>query len=294
MHFRHIAAGGLGALRIGLCSLAVAQLSFGATVTSAAANRSLDTRTPIKHVIVIIGENRSFDHVFATYVPKKGESVNNLLSEGIVALDADKNATPGPNFKKAHQLAASDQGGADTFLLSPPKSEFPKNQRERIFSSRKYLRRRHYPACLRRGNRIRFGCRVLSRFGERRHRPRGSYPRHAYYQSHGFACRAISADERQHLPVPGLCREPGAPLLSDVAAVELQRRERHALEPAPTAPLSRRSAPPTPTPSLVSPRTTWRARPRRPPLERVRRLSASTTCSRATRPTSRASRTITP
>jgi phospholipase C len=120
MHFRHIAAGGLGALRIGLCSLAVAQLSFGATVTSAAANRSLDTRTPIKHVIVIIGENRSFDHVFATYVPKKGESVNNLLSEGIVALDADKNATPGPNFKKAHQLAASDQGGADTFLLSPP------------------------------------------------------------------------------------------------------------------------------------------------------------------------------
>ena len=29
-----------------------------------------DTTTPIKHVIVIIGENRSFDHVFATYQPK--------------------------------------------------------------------------------------------------------------------------------------------------------------------------------------------------------------------------------
>src|SRR5580658_3541040 len=29
-----------------------------------------DTRTPIKHVLVIIGENRSFDHVFATYKPK--------------------------------------------------------------------------------------------------------------------------------------------------------------------------------------------------------------------------------
>jgi phospholipase C len=32
------------------------------------------TQTPIKHVIVIIGENRSFDHVFATYVPPPGQS----------------------------------------------------------------------------------------------------------------------------------------------------------------------------------------------------------------------------
>ena len=28
-----------------------------------------DTKTPIKHVIIIIGENRTFDHVFATYKP---------------------------------------------------------------------------------------------------------------------------------------------------------------------------------------------------------------------------------
>src|SRR5271156_3720048 len=123
MHFRHIAAGGFGALRLGICSLALAQLSFGATLTSAAANHSLDTRTPIKHVIVIIGENRSFDHVFATYVPKRGESVNNLLSEGIIK----KDGTPGPNFEKAHQLAATDSHN-DPFLLSPRKSEFPNNQ----------------------------------------------------------------------------------------------------------------------------------------------------------------------
>jgi phospholipase C len=85
-----------------------------------------NTTSPIKHVIVIIGENRSFDHVFATYVPKNGETVNNLLSEGIVKADG----TPGPNFRKAHQLAASDLGattGGDAFLLSPPKSEFPGN-----------------------------------------------------------------------------------------------------------------------------------------------------------------------
>lgn len=31
------------------------------------ADASTKTVTPIKHVIVIIGENRTFDHVFATY-----------------------------------------------------------------------------------------------------------------------------------------------------------------------------------------------------------------------------------
>src|SRR5690349_11351268 len=36
--------------------------------------------TPVKHVIVVIGENRTFDHVFATYVPRGGDRVSNLLS----------------------------------------------------------------------------------------------------------------------------------------------------------------------------------------------------------------------
>ena len=68
---------------------------------------------------MIIGENRSFDHVFATYVPKKGEKVWNLLSEGIVNADG----TPGPNFSKAEQNAATDTA-PDAFLLSPPKTTF--------------------------------------------------------------------------------------------------------------------------------------------------------------------------
>lgn len=61
--------------------------------------------TPINHVIVIIGENRSFDHVFATYVPVQGQAVRNLLSEGIVTLNTNKHAIPGPNFAMAHQAA---------------------------------------------------------------------------------------------------------------------------------------------------------------------------------------------
>ena len=52
------------------------------------------TTSPIKHVIVIVGENRTFDHVFATYQPQKGQTVANLLSKGIIHADG----TPGPNF----------------------------------------------------------------------------------------------------------------------------------------------------------------------------------------------------
>ena len=119
----------LHGLRMTAASVAVLQMSIGPALAAVPApDRSGETATPIKHVIVIIGENRSFDHVFATYVPKRGQRVHNLLSEGIIQLDANKNALPGPNFHKAQQLAAVDQGGQDTFLLSPPKQEFPNNQ----------------------------------------------------------------------------------------------------------------------------------------------------------------------
>jgi phospholipase C len=63
------------------------------------------TASPIKHVIIIIGENRTFDHVFATYVPKQGETVSNLLSKGIVNGDG----TPGPNYLLSAQYSASDK-----------------------------------------------------------------------------------------------------------------------------------------------------------------------------------------
>ena len=75
--------------RLGMVALAISQMTYGAlpvwaateTTDNAAADQSRNTTSPIKHVIVIIGENRSFDHVFATYEPaKRGESVWNLLS----------------------------------------------------------------------------------------------------------------------------------------------------------------------------------------------------------------------
>jgi phospholipase C len=60
------------------------------------------TATPIKHVIVVLAENRSFDHLFGLYKPPAGQTVFNILSEGIVKDDG----TPGPNFLKATQYEA--------------------------------------------------------------------------------------------------------------------------------------------------------------------------------------------
>ena len=85
-----------------------------APAVAGAEDNSSRTRTPIQHVIVIIGENRTFDHVFATYKPRRGESVSNLLAKGIVREDG----SPGPNFSLASQSFASDTS-ADGYRLSP-------------------------------------------------------------------------------------------------------------------------------------------------------------------------------
>ncbi|MGA7262368.1 MAG: alkaline phosphatase family protein [Stellaceae bacterium] len=91
--------------------LSAAALAGVATVTPAhsagpdPAADQLQTATPIKHVIVVIGENRSFDHIYGTYIPKSGDSILNLLSEGIVGADG----SPGPNFAAAKQFTTSGQ-----------------------------------------------------------------------------------------------------------------------------------------------------------------------------------------
>jgi phospholipase C len=128
MSIRRLARFATQCLCSGLASIALFQFVFGATLAAAASRPASGdnfTTSPIKHVIVIIGENRSFDHVFATYQPTNGQTVHNLLSEGIITLGPSLEALPGPHFEKAHQLSATD---TDTFLLSPPKQEFPSDQ----------------------------------------------------------------------------------------------------------------------------------------------------------------------
>jgi phospholipase C len=84
-------------------------------------SRDLVTQTPIKHVIIIVGENRTFDDVFATYVPvhTSRDRVWNLLSEKIINPDG----TPGINYSKAIQSSASTSG-SPFYQLAPPSTAY--------------------------------------------------------------------------------------------------------------------------------------------------------------------------
>src|SRR5262249_45379135 len=86
---------------IGIGSAQVALMSYGlAAAEEGKDHDGVKTATPIKHVIVLIGENRTFDNVYGTYVAKHGQSVGNLLSLGIV----NANGTPGPRRDAAKQF----------------------------------------------------------------------------------------------------------------------------------------------------------------------------------------------
>jgi phospholipase C len=96
-----------------LSGLALSASAQAAPVSDTAVD-SIGTATPIKHVIIIVGENRSFDHIFATYAPKrKGERVLNLLSERIINADG----TPGPAFSRAHQFQITSAPNGGKFFI---------------------------------------------------------------------------------------------------------------------------------------------------------------------------------
>ena len=114
-----------------LAAVALATLMAGQTGTSIARASELreddspkKTETPIERIIVIIGENRTFDNVYGTYVPKQG-TVWNLLSRGIVNNDG----SPGPNKDAAKQFKIDTIDPAlyfvsTTKLISPNKAAY--------------------------------------------------------------------------------------------------------------------------------------------------------------------------
>jgi phospholipase C len=104
-------------LKCGAMMLIALQVLAGMPVSAYAQTATPVTTTPIKHVIVIIGENRTFDHVFGTYTPKAGETVDNLLSKGIVKADGK----PGPNYSLSAQFSAVDSTteGNGAYAISP-------------------------------------------------------------------------------------------------------------------------------------------------------------------------------
>jgi phospholipase C len=79
----------------------------GVLIAAATANAwAREATTPIQHVIVVVGENHTFDNLFGTYKPRPGQTIENLLSKGIVNADG----TPGPNFHRAIQRIGISDG----------------------------------------------------------------------------------------------------------------------------------------------------------------------------------------
>ena len=93
---------------VALSAMLAGQLQVVPRVYAAGDDRGGDrtrTETPIEHLIVVIPENRSFDHTFGTYHPRHGQFVSNLLSKGIVNADG----TPGPKFAAGVQFTVPPQ-----------------------------------------------------------------------------------------------------------------------------------------------------------------------------------------
>jgi phospholipase C len=91
--------------------IAVATLACMASASNSA--HAAGTTTPIKHLIVVVGENVSFDTLYGTYVPPRGQSVFNLVSQGIVKTDG----TPGANYSRTVQKQANNDTGL--YTLNP-------------------------------------------------------------------------------------------------------------------------------------------------------------------------------
>jgi phospholipase C len=113
-----------------LCTsiLAVSVFGYAAAGNSAGGGKdtdpadSLATESPIKHVIILIGENRGLDHTFGVYTPKgQGQTISNILSKGIVNQDG----TPGPNYSLALQYAVSPQ--SSYYVGAPNSAKTPYN-----------------------------------------------------------------------------------------------------------------------------------------------------------------------
>ena len=96
------AATALAALLLASCAAAPSERDAGER-----------TATPIEHLIVVVGENLSFDNLFATFRPAPGQSVANLLSKGIVNADG----SPGPDVALAQQHEAAPR---QRYEVTPP------------------------------------------------------------------------------------------------------------------------------------------------------------------------------
>jgi len=86
---------------IGLQRCVIGLAAMGSVASGAHA-----ATTPIEHVVIVVGENHTFDNVFGVYRPLHGQTIQNLRSLGIV----HDNGNPGPNLHFAVQRQALQTG----------------------------------------------------------------------------------------------------------------------------------------------------------------------------------------
>ena len=96
-------SGSSRSLRIATTTLAMS-LAFSIAAPAHADESTHDTTTPIRHLIVVVGENHTFDNVYGTYRPPRGQRIDNLLSKRIVNADG----SPGPRFALGEQRIGQD------------------------------------------------------------------------------------------------------------------------------------------------------------------------------------------
>jgi phospholipase C len=101
-------------LAMGITSALLSPLTLASENHGDHGGKKPKTTTPIEHVIVIVGENHTFDNLFGAWKPQNGAKVNNLLAKGIINADG----TPGPNFNLSAQQQASDSD-SDGYSLAP-------------------------------------------------------------------------------------------------------------------------------------------------------------------------------
>ena len=95
-------------------TLAAATAGLANEAQNSDAATLVSTQSPIKHVIILIGENRGTDHTFGVYKPKgHGQTISNILSKGIV----NEDGSPGPHFALAQQFQVKPQS---TYYVGAP------------------------------------------------------------------------------------------------------------------------------------------------------------------------------
>jgi acid phosphatase len=125
-----------------LLFIALSLLALGATATAQAPRQ---TTTPIEYLIVVVGENISFDNLFGTYRPQSGAAIHNLLSQGIV----NRDGSPGPEFARAAQRRAEVR---DTYEITPhivgTYGELPRPGTTYAVSQPRYVPDQRFPVLL--------------------------------------------------------------------------------------------------------------------------------------------------